>query len=816
VSTTSVAFTAIHNESAPASKQVGVSVSGGTVYVDHTQTGSTFTHTFAISNDQANGTISIAPKSPTMPPRTTYTGTVTVRGCPTQTCSSDVAGSPAVIKVAYTIDPQVALVASPQSLSFSQLQGGAAPAAQTLALSDVDDGDYPWNASVTYQSGSGWLKMNGAGSASGPSLPASLSLSINPSSTLGTLNAVVHITGKGKPIDVPVSYAVSQAQITASPAQLTFNATNQGASPPTQDIALSTQASAPVDYTTSVKYGAGATGWLNAPASGTAPGTLTVGVSTTNLAPGTYTAALALSTATRTISIGVTYVVAASSLTLNPSSASFTIDSTSVPAALSKSVNVGATGASLNWTAASSQPWVTVSPSSGSSGTTAALDLVPAQLDALDPGMRSATVTFSYTPPGGSPTSRPLAVSLNLLLPKVSSVTPYVATSGTSREVILRGLGFNNAAGSAVKFGSGPTVSSYTVASDTEIRVTHPSLTANSYRVSIANQLDGVVRSTADLVVVDAPAYAATTIAYPNAKAKGPLNIAYDAQRRALLVGVAYPSAGQSGDIFRYTFSGSAWSATPASAPVSAFRDVALNLDGRKLIVVSDLGINQLDPTTLAAGTPTSAPFSPPIFLSGAALANDGNAVVTTGTQSGGSTNVYRYSVGGGSFSAPIGSLFSAAGGASADGSRAVFVQGSLSPPQNVFQYTASNSTLSAVSLPLARVLRGSVLDRRATRIVLNGSLVYDATFQQQGKIPDSLAVVLSVNGAKAYGYSSGTLLHTYDLNGPLDMNGFFPEIAPGTTLASDPGSNPVMTMSPDGGTLFIAGADAIVVVPAP
>jgi hypothetical protein len=324
-----------------------------------------------------------------------------------------------------------------------------------------------------------------------------------------------------------------------------------------------------------------------------------------------------------------------------------------------------------------------------------------------------------------------------------------------------------------------------------------------------------VVRSTADLVVVDAPGYAATTIAYPNpATAKQVLNIAYDAERKALLVGVAYPSAGQSGDIFRYVFSGSAWSA-PSSTPVSAFRDVALGLDGKKLIAVSELSVNQLDPVTLAAGAPAGAPFSPPVFLSGVALANDGNAVVTTGTQGGGSTNAYRYSVGGASFSAPIGSLFSAVGGASADGSRAVFVQGS-SPPQNVFQYTASNSNFSSVSLTLARVLRGPVLDRRATRIVLNGSLVYDANFQQLGKIPDSPAVVLSVNGSKAYGYSSGTQLHTYDLNGALDMSGFFPEIGPGTALASNPGSNPVMTMSPDGGSLFIAGAEAIVVVPAP
>jgi hypothetical protein len=41
-------------------------------------------------------------------------------------------------------------------------------------------------------------------------------------------------------------------------------------------------------------------------------------------------------------------------------------------------------------------------------------------------------------------------------------------------------------------------------------------------------------------------------------------------------------------------------------------------------------------------------------------------------------------------------------------------------------------------------------------------------------------------------------------------------EIGTGIVLPGDPGASPVMTVSPDGGTLFIAGADGIVVVPAP
>jgi hypothetical protein len=822
-STTSLSFTAIQNGSTPPAQQVVLTISGGTVFIGiPSVTGSTFSTSFAITG-QTTGAITVTPVAPTLAPGT-YAGTITVRGCLTDPCASnDVAGSPVVINVSYTIQAQTGFSASPQSFSLSQLQGGPAVAPQTLSLSDLNGGSYAWNASIVYQSGSGWLNINGASAASGPSLPASLSLSINSSLTPGTVNAIVHITGNGNSIDVPVSYTVSQAQVTPSPAQLTFNATNGGASPPTQSITLSTQGGVPVNYTTAVaNYSAGASGWLNAPSIGTAPGTVTVGVGTTALTPGTYTATLVVSTDTQTISIGVTYVVATSSLTFNPSSASFTIGTASLPAALSQSVIVGSTGGSLNWTAASSLPWVTVSPASGFSGATVTLTLDPAQLDALDPGTSSATVTFSYTPPGASATSTPLSVSLNLLLPKVNSVTPYVATSGAPEEVILRGLGFLNAGSTDVMFNAtAVSPSSYTVDSDTQIRVTHPSLAASSYRVSFPNQLGNpaIVRSAANLVVVDAPVYAATTIAYPDATAKQPLNIVYDAERQALLVGAGLPIAGaQNGSIYRYTFSGSAWSVTPATLAVSDFRDLALSLDGKKLIAVRGLSINPLDPITLAAGAPTSAPFSSAFFLRGVALANDGNAILTTGVNGGtGFSDVYRYSVGDGLFSAPVGSLYSAISGASADGSRAVFVQGGLSPPQNVFQYSASNSALSSVNLPLAQLLRGSVLDRRATRIVLNGNLVYDASFQQLGKIPGSSAVALSPDGSKAYAYTSGTLLNTYDLNGTLDLNGFFPEIGPpGTTLASDPGSNPVITISPDGGFLFIAGSDAIVVLPAP
>jgi len=835
------------------------------------------------------------------------------------------------VQVSYTIEPLVGIAASPQSLSFNQLQGAPAPVAQNLGISELSGASYAWNASVVYQSGSGWLNINGASSASGAALPTSLSISVNASGTLGTLNAVVRVTGNGNTLDVPVSYTVSEPTLSVSPAQLTFNAVRQGplplsqlftlitqtslplnyttsisygpgatgwlnpppngsapgtkgatvnttnlalgtyaatltfttatqtvsvavsyvvsepvltrspaqltfnasstgTLPATQDVTLSTQQNVSLGFSTSISYGAGATGWLSAPANGTAPGSIAIGANTTNLVPATYTATVVLSTATQTVSIGVTYVVATSSLTFSPSSPSFTIDTTSVAAALTQNVGVGSTGVTLSWTTASSQPWVTVSPTSGSSGTTVTLSLDPTQLDTLDPGTRSATITFAYTPPNQASTSAPLSVSLNLQLPKVTSVNPYTATTGPELEVILRGSGFNNPGGATVNFGSSG-VASGTVVSDTEVRVTHPSLAAGTHRVSVPNQLGNpsIVRSTADLVVADAPTYTATTIAYPLANPKFtlrvPLNIVYDAERKALLVGVTYFGIAPvpSPEIFRYTFSGSAWSA-PANVQVPALRDLVLTLDGKKLLATSDRAIIPFNSATLAAGTSTSAPPFISDFLSQLALANDRNAVVTTGlSNASGFTETFKYSLLDGVFTQypyPFALLSNGTAGGSADGSRAVLAQGGSSSGNFAYLYNASTGILSQ-GPDVAFGSPRPALDRRATRILLGGVRIFDSNFQVLGSIPPAasfptaFAAALSPDGSRAYS-SIGTVLHTYDLTAAPDSNtGLFPEIVPAVTLPSDPGSNPVMTVSPDGGTLFIAGDASIVIVPA-
>jgi hypothetical protein len=823
VSPASLSFAAVHNGAIPPAQSIQITLSRGDIafvvvsYLATPTLPTWLTQSPSLTCSGPNCTLTGGPITTSIATGT-YTTTIRIA---IQDAGRNVLAFRDV-PVSYMIQPLAGLAANPTSLSFSQLQGAAAPASQTLGISEVGGASYPWSASIVYQSGSGWLNVNNAASASGATLPTSLSISVNSSATLGTLNALVRVTGNGNTLDVPVSFTVSEPTLTRSPASLTFTAANQGATPAAQNVSLSTQGSLPLNYTTSVTYGPGPTGWLTVPASGTAPGTVAVGVNTTNLAQGTYTATLFVNSAAQSISVGITYFVAFPSLTFSPAaSAIFTITTASLPAALSQSIGVGSTGAAISWMAASSQPWVTVSPTSGSSGTSVTVSLDAAQLDTLDPGARSATITFSYTVPAGGPSSTPLSVSLNLQIPKVTSVNPYVATSSTSLEVALRGLGFNNTGGAAVKFGSS-TVPSYAVVSDTELQVTHPSLAASSYRVSIANQLgnSNIVRSTGDLVVVDAPVYAATTLTYPDATLT-PLNIIYDAERQALLMGVGLPIPGAAnGRIYRYTFSSGAWSATPATTAVAKFRDLALSMDGKTLIAATDTSVKQFDAVTLTAGISTSVTLLVSDFLNKLALTNDGIGILTTDLNGSGFTEAYSYSIRDGVFTQfPfVNNRFSRATcGGSADGSRVLVVQGGVSPDQPVYQYSASTGILSQTGLASGANSPRPALDRRATRLVLGGASVYDSNLQKLGNIPAAFTVALSPNGTRAY-TSTGTVLNVYDLTGALanPNTDVFPAIGGGTTLPSDPGLGRIMTVSPDGGTLFIAGDAGIVVVPAP
>lgn len=905
VSPTSLAFTAQSNGATPALQSIAVSVTANDAVsiLAGVPSGSTLPSWLSI--DWAN-----APGANVLNVYITTTGlspgtrTATLRIGIVRADNSLIAYRD--VSVTYTVTSRIS--ATPAALSFTQFIGGSAAAALTLNLSNNGGGSYPWTTSVAYQSGSAWLTLSAV---SGSSLPAAVSVGVNPNTAAGTYNATITASGNGDSVSIPVSYSVrapglvpSQASvsfsarnaqnslptpigvpvstengatlsyvatvtygtgssgwltatgssapgtlsiapntvnlsagtytatvtltpsnganatsigvsytvqastISANPVQVSFSAfSGQASLPSAVGVAISASPGDTVPYTTSITYGAGASGWLGTTGS-SAPDTLSIGPSSTNLAAGTYTATVRLtpSTGAAPINISVTYSVAVSSLTLSPSSTTFTINptTTAIPSNLDRSVSVSSTGVALDWTATSSDPWLTISPASGTSGTTVTLSLVLAQIDALEAGARSATITFSYSPPNGSPTSVPLGVTLNLQLPKVNFLSPYVASPNISKEVIVRGSGFSAATGLDVMFGSNA-VSTYTVVSDTEIRVTHPSLATGNYQVRIPNQL-GIDRTRASLVVVQPPTF--TYAAIPTSLVR--TRTIYDAERTAVYTNnqIAYFGPPGIPRIERHRLTGSGW--VTDSIPITGYPvDIAMTPDGRELVAVSLNTIYHVDLNTwtISSQLPiaSATPYNNSDFGQ-LAMGNNGDALVF-GTQW---SIPYRYNVLTKRFSSTGSSMFwSVRASTAGDGSRIFITQNSNYPAQ---YYDVSQGQFVSTGYNLTNSY--TAYDRTGSILITGGS-VYNRQFVLLGTSNDLVRSVVSADGTRGYGLATGNILRTYDLTSPNGSGGFT-QVGTGIAIPDLPGDFATLGISSDGGVVFISGEDNFIVQPVP
>lgn len=398
--------------------------------------------------------------------------------------------------------------------------------------------------------------------------------------------------------------------------------------------------------------------------------------------------------------------------------------------------------------------------------------------------------------------------------PVVNFVAPYVGIAGVSTTATVRGAGFQGFSIRGVMFGT--TASTATsVSSNTELLATFPALAAGTYPVTLDIPThQGAVPSTATMVVVAAPTYAAQALSYP-AAITAVRSLVYDAERGALLVGT---DAGD-GTILRYPYTGGAWG-TPASAAVAQLQDMSLSIDGAQLLAATRAGITPVDPTALTLGTAVAAP-SPTAdsFVKNVAITNTNTAIVTTGVARSESTKVYAYDVNSATFTESGTTLNNATPGAPRSGNIVMLITGdaSLTTAPSVFAYSASSNSIGATSLTLNQNAIAPVLDRDGTRLALNGLNVYSGDFTLLGTLPTTtLAVAFKPDGTRAYTYdSAATGVLTFDTS-VTQSGAALPQIGAAVPLAADPGAGVKMIVSPDGGTLFFAGANQIVIQPTP
>lgn len=156
-----------------------------------------------------------------------------------------------------------------------------------------------------------------------------------------------------------------QYSIQVAPASVRFDAERSGSLPASQQLSVNFAGDGVI-----VGYppGVAPASWLsvNAPSSAQSPVTVTLSVTSTGLAPGTYTANLRFASGKAdgssvvTQDLAVTYVLA-DPIKLNATALQF-----DAITGQSAARTVAISGSNLRWSAAGSQPWLTVSPASGS------------------------------------------------------------------------------------------------------------------------------------------------------------------------------------------------------------------------------------------------------------------------------------------------------------------------------------------------------------------------------------------------------------------------------------------------------------------
>jgi hypothetical protein len=497
------------------------------------------------------------------------------------------------------------------------------------------------------------------------------------------------------------------------------------------------------------------------------------------------------------------------------------IGNTAVPADYTRSFIVNHSPAN-GWAATTDIPFLAVTPATEGANlaTTVTASIDPALLDQYEGGDWTGNIHFQ---PNSVFSGMDVPITIRIRRTRVNHVSPYVAESGTSKEVVIRGEYFDEATPTAVKFGA-VDATSFTVVSPTEIRATHPALAAGRYPVHV-NNAQGIDRTTAELVVVDPVAFPAEGIDYPDGPGALLQGMAYDAERSALLVHYLYGDT-STVRLARFVHGTSGWQFT-GSTPVPYFAAFALSADGRKIILArggidSRSGaIEELDPVTLAVTRTYEYPA-----LNGARsviVANDGNILVPTfnpmGTNALGQLvlSPLRHSIR--LLDPPAPNFFgleSGEGVGSGDGSRVLLTDGYY---DRTFRYVRGVQVEQVVA---GRPLQsGASANRRGTLFATHNPVTaLDGSLALIGNAPNSVrAPAIAPEAARLYAYDDNGTVRVFDTSASV-VNGELAEVTPAITPAADPGGPDdivyLMRISPDGRALFIGGRERLVVQPLP
>ena len=505
-------------------------------------------------------------------------------------------------------------------------------------------------------------------------------------------------------------------------------------------------------------------------------------------------------------------------------------------------------GQALAWTASSSAPWLRLAAASGAAGSLPQFSIDTALAAAL-PNFADAPGSLTITAQSASGAAlAPVQASITLRreLAEVHSVGPLAAVLGQTREVIVRGRGFDRL---AAAFGERGLLVNGVVPvalrlSNTTLKARMPdpglSVTAGDFAVRALNKL-GVATSTALLRLRPPHALPGAALATGGSVR----TVLHDGLRQQLWVA----NTGL-GAIQRWREVDGAWVADKLA--LADLFDIGMSPDGAWLLATERSGkLHLIDPVALTISHSYSAPgaFYPiPGSGHGIAITNDSRAWLTLTGGLGTANRMVTFDLRARSFSIeqPAGVASSFDGGpwyeASRNGERLLVVQGSVgNPPPPMLYVDMANGQWhpTPADLTFFYFSLNGLNDDAGHSVVLGN--VFDAEFGFVGRptIPDAgysdSAAVLSPDGQRLYVYalpkdwqnSAATALPrvyvfstvTNTTVAGLPLLGSVPvSDYPSCrlqTLSAECG-RPVLNIAADGKTLFIGGDVKLLVLPLP
>jgi hypothetical protein len=770
----------------------------------------------------------------------TYTGQLQLLACSDSACTQQVGNSPLVL--AYTVTVRVPILLNPASISTTVLSGTAPT---QLVNVQLPPGQTTFSTNIS--GGSDFISITNV-------TPSSFTIALS-SLPSGLHIGFVDVTSGTSTARFIVSYVITapvggDRPLTVTPTSLTLatteNATtsaNLGVSPPSWDP----------NVTATAEYPPGlASGWLTLTATA---GSEQVLANAATLPAGSYTANIRLHGAFPASDVLVPVALTVGTGLVRPADQSLTVGAETTSTMLSGAAPVNVvSGPVTGWTASSSVPWLLLTKSSGQTGESLTYNVDAAQLDAL-PNAAVSTAVVTIRPTLGSITPVRFNVNVNKNLPRITSVGPYVQLTGQTARVILRGTGFSSVTSlmSRVTM-QGATTNSAVLVNDSEVVIQFSPLSAGSHTVSVSNAL-GLSTTTGNVIAVVAPAYAYTAIS-----TGGQLrSLAYDPERDSL-----YAANTTVQSIMSFQHSGGTW--IQNSALFAKALDVGLTQDGGTLLATSDLGtaggiIRALNPTTLATvqSAALNYNFLPSLTRPGFGIptTNDGRSWL------GIALPIYDYQSGNLAFLAPgslsptivtglltgIPPVINFYNGPwfamSRDGERLIITQAAgLSPPPPMLYMNAADSVVRSNPAGLTYAYYFS-LSETGDRMLFDNITVRDGQFnlfgaariptvsgqpdyyEKNGQVtPDGSRIYVVAYRSDADTQPSVTprvfVFDATTAQANLPVLGYFdipdyPGCIP-TTVTTSSCVNPTIAgaISLDGGTLFFAGNERLIIAPVP